>query len=330
MKKKKEDTVFILGAGASVPYGFPTSNSLRKDIIDNFANKFSSIYEVDATSDEFFYDVQRNEIEEFQKRFDLSSIFSVDYFMSRNPRYLDWGKDAIIIHLLEYERNCKFRESSLLKNEDWYSYLYNYMISNLRSPESFSRITSNNFSFLTFNYERSLEYFLAESISYSFEGMTHPQLKEVMRNIPIIHIYGKISPLPYHKNEEGLKFGKEIKYNTLPKLRENIRTICDNNSVNSEVSEIISEARRIFFLGFGYDKLNLRNLSIPDCLHSKQKIYGTAIGYNKRFIEGLKEFIIDGNHTSQLNRGIKKPTLINKEDLIFENVDSLTLLKNYL
>jgi hypothetical protein len=330
MKIEKEETVFILGAGASVPYGFPTSNVLRKDLIDNFANKFSSVYKMKSRPDNFMLNTRLEEIKEFQKRFDLSSIFSIDYFMSRNPRYMEYGMDAIIIHLLEYERESKFRESSILKNSDWYSYLYNYMISELRSPDSFSKIADNNFTFLTFNYERSLEKFLAESISYSFEGITWQQLKQVMLNIPIHHIYGKISSIPFHKDEEGLNYGEEINFASLPKLRENIRTICDNNSVETKVEEIIKKAKRIFFLGFGYDRINLSNIGIPALLNNGQKIYGTVFNKNERFIRDLKEYLINGNLLSQSMQLNKKPVPMNERNFIFENIDSLILLQKYL
>lgn len=36
-------TVFILGAGASVPYGYPTGASLRASIIRNFCNDLQQL-----------------------------------------------------------------------------------------------------------------------------------------------------------------------------------------------------------------------------------------------------------------------------------------------
>ena len=39
-----EKTVFILGAGASKPYGFPTALELRKDIIYKFPNLYKNAY----------------------------------------------------------------------------------------------------------------------------------------------------------------------------------------------------------------------------------------------------------------------------------------------
>jgi hypothetical protein len=332
VETKRENTVFILGAGASVPYGFPSSRDLRLEIIRNFLQKYAPLYGNEKNKyDKWEFDSKLRLIEEFQKRFNLSSIYSIDYFMSRHKNFYELGKDSIIIHLLDYESKCKFRESSKQKNSDWYSYLYNYMISNLRTSDAFSRLSNNLFTFITFNYERSLEYFLAESLGHSFEGMTNLQLKQVMKGTPIIHIYGKIAVLPFSDDEEGVKFGQKIKIEDLPKLRENIKTIGDNfDNIYSTVSEVISEAHRIFFLGFGYAKINLLNLGIPLHLHSGQKIFGTALGLNKRFIDNLKEFFIEENYLKPKNRGITNPTPLDDDNMIFEDVDSLSLLKDYL
>lgn len=254
--------------------------------------------------------------------------------MSRNPHFTELAKDAIVIHLLEYERKCKFRESTPIKDSDWYSYLYNYMISDLRTPVSFSKIGNNNFTFLTFNYDRSLEHFLTESISYTFENLDLQNLKMVMTEIPIIHIYGKIAEMPFHKKEQGLPLGAEITHEYLPKLRQNIRTIFDqnpnSNSLLNSISEEIEEAKRIFFLGFGFDSINLKNIGIPNYINPEQKIYGTALGLNPKFINDVKEYLISGNYNYKKKKGVKNPTRLNPDNLIFESVDSLTLLKNYL
>jgi len=55
----EHNTVFILGAGASVPYGYPTGNKLRHDIIfsakgmlENLVN--SNKYQTHNTNFNFF------------------------------------------------------------------------------------------------------------------------------------------------------------------------------------------------------------------------------------------------------------------------------------
>ena len=40
----EEDTVFILGAGASCPYGFPDGKKLRSEIFDRFERDFNTYF----------------------------------------------------------------------------------------------------------------------------------------------------------------------------------------------------------------------------------------------------------------------------------------------
>jgi len=50
----------------------------------------------------------------------------------------------------------------------------------------------------------------------------------------------------------------------------------------------ISDARRIFFLGFGYAEENLEILNIPKLFNKEQEVYGTALGKTKKEISGIK------------------------------------------
>jgi hypothetical protein len=330
MTLEKENIVLVLGAGASAPYGFPTARELRADIIENFANRFSSIYRKKDTTKDFIFNGLLEDLNQFQKRFDLSSIESIDYFIARNPRYKELGKDAIIIHLLEYELNSKFREGTKLKNRDWYSYFFNNMIADFRNPESFSQIPDYNISILTFNYDRSLEFFLAESIANSYEGITTQQLKDVMLKIPIIHIYGKIASLPFNRNDEGIQYRGKISYEDVVKLRQNIMTIGDDYTLNIDFSEIIKKADRIFILGFGYDISNMFNISLPNSLRPGQKLYGTAMGYNKKAISELQTYVSSGYSQIIEHEHLNEVRHLNTNDLIFEDIDSLGLLQKYL
>ena len=322
---RKQNTVFILGAGASVPYGFPTSKGLRKDIIDNFSRRYSPfIPQGDAHKDS----VKRNQIthvNEFKRYFNLSSIFSIDYFIARNPRFIDFGKDAIILHLLEFKKNSKFRQHTKIEHSDWYSFLYNYMISEARSANSFSKISNNHLSFLTFNYDRSLEHFLIESLSHSFENIHEDDIEQILLNNSIYHIYGSISDLP-SKNSKGLEYGGNVDFKELSILQQNILTIGDKFKINDDILDIIYEADRIFFLGFGFDKINLINLRISQNLRPNQKIYATVYGLNNKFISDLKEFFISEHFNFQQKQRIKEPEKLNPDYLIIENVKALNLL----
>ncbi len=91
-----QDTVFILGAGASAPYGYPTAKELRTFIITQFRNKYSSYIQksrntgiIDARSeaDKFSY-----LIESFNQSATNSMIYFYqeikNHFMNKESSFL--------------------------------------------------------------------------------------------------------------------------------------------------------------------------------------------------------------------------------------------------
>ena len=93
-----ENTVFILGAGASKPYGFPTALELRKDIIYSFTSDFQNALTKfnQSSGDNLQFSPA---IKELIETFRLSSTKSIDLFLSRNKKYYELGK-AILAFLI--------------------------------------------------------------------------------------------------------------------------------------------------------------------------------------------------------------------------------------
>ena len=119
-----ESTVFILGAGSSWPYGYPTGLELRHFICNNFPSIVRSYLN---QSDEFFskkiiektvYDAN-----EFAEIFFKSSTSSIDLFLESSHNFSEIGRIAILCAIFFAEKNSQFRENSK-KNNDWYFYLF--------------------------------------------------------------------------------------------------------------------------------------------------------------------------------------------------------------
>lgn len=124
-------TVFILGAGSSVPYGYPTGAALRTQIVNQFCHELESILTNDPSVSKQKKAGNLEKAEEFVHVFKKSSIESIDKFLSLNPSFSSYGKIAIIISILQRERSSAFREemNSRDRGQDWYTLLFNRMIS---------------------------------------------------------------------------------------------------------------------------------------------------------------------------------------------------------
>lgn len=318
----KEKTVFILGAGANKPYGFPTGNELREQICRNsYKNIVSKIPKNDrGYISEYYKEEVQDKLESFTSIFFKSSTPSIDLFLSRNIVYADIGKLSIIVEILEAEKDSKFREDMVVKDQDWYSYLFHFMTKEIVTNENYKDFSSNNVSFITFNYDRSLEFFLHESFINSFNGeIDKKSLNDEFNKIYFAHVFGIVAPLPlYDEMPKDTTLEYRAKY-TIDKamfLRRNIKLIHEGTQQDiSEIKSKIREANRIFFLGFGFANENLEILELPKILNNSQKIYGTVLGKSEREIINIHKKFRPPLPDSNLN---------------FEKTNCLDLLRNHL
>jgi hypothetical protein len=233
---------------------------------------------------------------------------------------LEIGRKAIALIILNAEKDSCFREDVDHK-QDWYSYLYQRMTEKLTKYHDYRMIDKNKISFITFNYDRSLEFFLYVSLSNSFSAT----LFSSHHNSHLIpfqfnHVHGKIANLPW-EGEKILDYALEPTTSILENIYKNIFVIFENkNSKNEIIKEQISKAKRIFFLGFGFAEENLEVLSMPEILINQQKIYGTALGKTKKEIEDLK--LLLGQNSK--NKGPSR------RNLIIEDMNCYELLREYL
>lgn len=308
----REETVFILGAGASKPYGYPTGAELRKKIINEFRNQYHFNTVVFEQINTFKEDLI-NYSESFLNKFELSSTKSIDLFLSRNPKFMDIGKLAIKLSIYNSELESKFREK-VNWNEDWYSYLFDRLTNESTAPDQYI-ITHNKIQFITFNYDRSLEHFLYESMINSYNEMDTGIIEYEVKKLKLIHIFGTISPLPWQENG-GLLYKKDKVYFADAKNIDIIYNKTDDPSI-LETKKLIRKVKVIFFLGFGYAKENLELLDFPHILQPDQKVFGTTYGFISKEVRDIKEkyFITEE---------------IPEKNIVLEDCNSLDLIRNHL
>jgi hypothetical protein len=338
-------TVFVLGAGASCPYGYPSGAELRKLICfeEGFWNSYTEYLRSNKSVESIKGDRTR-EVNQFRNVFNNANIKSIDVFMAANPKLAPIGKYIIAFEVFRSEQQSCFGEEAKRRQErledlsqspdkkrylwgiacfqggDWYFYLYNRLIEGLVGKDALPDFSDDKISFITFNYDRSLEHFLYESLSNSFTEVLETEVIKRLKKLKILHVYGQVAPLKWQDSEQGIDYRPEINEPLLQKAATNIKTIYEQkeSSVLNDAQKLLAQAEKIFFLGFGYAQENLDVLKLPDRNKRPTDICGTAYGLEDRELYDCRNKIIEWLPAEF------------PDQVRIKNMDCLKLLRNYL
>ncbi|MDR3626838.1 MAG: SIR2 family protein [Ignavibacteriaceae bacterium] len=334
----KQNTVFILGAGASAPYNFPTGYNLNWKIIDNFRSRMTKIAH---GKNPYMVDNLDKEIAVFLDQFKGTPQTSIDLFLNRHrsiPFFSELGKKAIILSLLDSEKESLVYFTRRNNAGNWYSSIFQYMLNGLENPDSYKQFGDNKITFITFNYDRSLEYYLHYSLSKNFSETLKDEnkeaYKEVINKINIIHVYGQLGPLPWQNKMsaspisstriESLGYGETtIDYDYLNLLTEYIQTIPERISIpkGDPIWEALAYAEHIFFLGFSFGEENMNMLKETiNNIPQHTSIYCTVKGLEQIKIDKIWNQYFNTHFPNGWRRHVWKT----------EDMDSDALLKKYL
>lgn len=302
----KKSTVLVLGAGASIPFGFPSGETLTENIYEgpgdfgghsllgeyrispSFPNdpEFRNNYQQIISEDSNF----RKKYREFKQALELSGQASVDAFLEGRPDFVDIGKLAIAGVLLNCE-DTKRMFGGMAGEKNWYKSLFNKLTEG-RSLESFGQ---NRLAIVTFNYDRSLEQYLFTALKHSY-GKTDEECAKAVETIPIIHVYGSLGSLPWQAKDNNTPYGlrekgsQTIKLEQIVKASETITIIRNDNDLEefNKARELMDEADRVYFLGFGYDKTNVDRLKLSSLRYKHNKFGGTCMGLSRETIDRMR------------------------------------------
>ena len=297
----KRKTVFILGAGASWHYGYPTGEELIKKVIEKcdfcaILLRFMTEHRVSgipcpqlmiSPNGEMKLDTVVDDLQELSRRLKEADPLVIDYFLGQNPSLREVGKFIIAWVIMESEAKHK-GTTRLQSNADkpishnWYRFLLHELANECPHPAG---IADNNVKFVIFNYDTSLE----ESLYVGLNAIeiirnSSGAIKSFLSNDRFMHVYGSVrdwssfdfSSINWQalSTEAIVHWTDRRYYVETPKCldmiyaaSQRIRTIeMHDKDANGDIVEAakvaIAEAEAIYILGYGFDPINNRRIGL--------------------------------------------------------------------
>lgn len=292
-------TVFVLGAGASWHYNYPTGDDLVQCVLEKLkilircydddwgrhtkGGPGSAISSIDAISKIMGGEAENPKIVDFLQNFhDRLKYVNppvIDYFFQSNDDLRDIGKLMIAWAILDresqYERVGNFNRERLKQSrkehrDDWYRYvLYKMLI----GCNDYNDVFENNVNFITFNYDVSLDHFLYKGLKQiAFMKPDSVPADEIKRQLKrrIHHVYGFVREKdPFSDldisfeppNSSTIEKHKDIVESAYA-ASQSIDTIAGlKRDIPKHVLNKLEEAQDIYVLGFGFDEMNCESLN---------------------------------------------------------------------
>jgi hypothetical protein len=261
-------TVFVVGAGASKPYGLPTGGDLRDIICHDALAPDPGLQSLGVDPKGF---------RKFQDTLLHSGRSSVDAFLGSRPDHMEIGKLAIALALLPLEvpsRLFRFwiknRRSEVHPTATeqgcghWYELLFNM----LTGDRTFAELDLARVGVVTFNYDRSFEEYLFVSLLNSY-GRSREETAARFGEMPFVHVHGSLGRLPWQPEDKAKPAVPYGAAGDVPghvsAARDSIIVLheADQNSLEFErARRLIAAAQQVYFLGFGFHRTNLERLGM--------------------------------------------------------------------
>jgi hypothetical protein len=286
-----KNVILVVGAGASHELDMPTGYELVERIIKSIdynpkyrfgngegefldpVNQFLHIKGIkcdtiqEQEQNKLFFEYSLVPFREALKVW-ASSRRSLDAFLNQGDLHeigQQFGKFAIAYHILGQEE-WLMRENLYSFHDNWIRHFIEMHLAPIKKELGDEQFT---ITIITFNYDRIIEHFLYMFLRHTpnpfFSGQESCAIVDRFR---IIHVYNKLADLEW-QNPEGdyIRFGERNNdKGALTYASGAIQLIGEtgigrvNEEKKTRIREIIRSAKKIYFLGFGFDADNMRIL----------------------------------------------------------------------
>lgn len=283
-------TVFIVGAGGSKELDLPLGEDLMEQIAsilwtdrgqfqDHVIQNTVTALAMERVGTNFGNEFSKLSGAAIRVRQALPFAMSIDNLLDAHQTDEDMviiGKIAITRAILRAERNSNlgafltppeqpnsFSAEMIRKfRKSWYLPLVRLLNSGLSLAEV-ERIF-DNVSFITFNYDRCLEQFLLAGI-VRYYNVEHDRARDAIRRLRIVHIYGSVGTIPILGFDNPVHFGED-ETDSILSIAKGIQTFTETaqSGLVESSREMITNARTLVFMGFGFLPQNMKVLRVRD------------------------------------------------------------------
>jgi hypothetical protein len=172
-----------------MPFGFPSGWELVQEVCRGLrgGGKIRRVLESEAG-------LGSKQLNDFKFALEYSRQPSVDRFLEFRPEFLEVGKAAIAAALIPHENDPDL----VPRERSWYDYLFDALMCQRE------RFSENKLAILTYNYDRSIEWFLIQSLTQSYGIPAGEAVRLLFSTIPIIHLHGSLGDLSERRYEPTL------------------------------------------------------------------------------------------------------------------------------
>ena len=299
----KNSTVFVLGAGASWHYGYPTGEELVDEVI-SMAKRFSEHCQHRLASRQVVqvipeYVAQRIDVTQgaqgamegwdrvrrecllLMNRLVSVRPLLIDHFLAWNESLRPIGRLMIAAVILE----CEAKRGQ--QDGEWYRFIVHKLVYGCSESAD---LFKNDVHFITFNYDASLEYHLFTALT-SVDLLDKADVKRFLGSKRIVHAFGCVHHgIPTEndfidlnaaitlgrKFDEPLDFSRDFEprktlLDRCLSSSKNLRTIDPHDKSEDEESlmlarQWIADASVIYILGYGFDASNNQRIGLEPTL----------------------------------------------------------------
>lgn len=300
----EKKTLFVVGAGAGAEVGLPVGTQLAGNIAK--ALDFEFEYGEMTAGDRELHRALRLHCgpRDFNSYADAARLISQGITLVRSiDNFIDshrsaqsvaaCGKIAIAHQMLLAEAGSSLRWQQTRRgdvvelldaDQTWYGHFARMLVSNV--PASGYEQLFANVSFVSFNYDRTIEQFLRSWLA-TLTGAPAQEMEHLLASLEILRPYGSLGPL---WGNHGIRFGANPQQGMLPTIGDNIRTYTEqvlDVDLLETIEDRICECETIVFLGFHFHEQNMRLLS-PDRPTKIRRVFATAHGFSDADAENIR------------------------------------------